>query len=369
VSRPNEGWSVGDPRTPGGVRTVRFSFNKRQCEISTGERGYTEACAAAARLVPEYIARGGPAPKVGGKKLHPDALLGPIAADWVDSLAPTALNEAFALQIVAHIVPWFRTLDRLTPELCPEYYTHRLGQVQRSTVTKEVTCLRAFVEWLHGKGLTSVKPDDLPAVPKRDPGTPHKVGKREPQAVEPAELRAILHGLPARCKERRKESGNETLCRLLYALYYETGLRPKTIHSLAVPDNWRKGEDVLRLAAKNDKTKFARAVPISRAARLILHWLTEGGTRRGPIFGRRPDHRDTVKRVAKAVLGERGAHFQFYDLRRAAGTHAINAGAPLTGVAWLLGHKHVSTTSKYIKPGQRAAEQALRARRKSNHAP
>jgi site-specific recombinase XerC len=45
-------------------------------------------------------------------------------------------------------------------------------------------------------------------------------------------------------------------------------------------------------------------------------------------------------------------------------THRLDAGAPITGVQWLVGHTLLSTTARYVKPGFSAAVEALDSRRR-----
>jgi site-specific recombinase XerC len=51
-----------------------------------------------------------------------------------------------------------------------------------------------------------------------------------------------------------------------------------------------------------------------------------------------------------------------YDLRHAKGTHGLEAsGGNLNGVAYLLGHKQVTTTNRYVHASQRAVSTVLDA--------
>lgn len=50
-----------------------------------------------------------------------------------------------------------------------------------------------------------------------------------------------------------------------------------------------------------------------------------------------------------------------YDLRHSRATHWVENSQNLAGVAFLLGHREVSTLNKYVRPSQRAAEQVLAA--------
>jgi site-specific recombinase XerD len=54
-----------------------------------------------------------------------------------------------------------------------------------------------------------------------------------------------------------------------------------------------------------------------------------------------------------------------YDFKHSRISIDANSGAPLAGVAHLVGHKHISTTALYVQTGEAAARAALAARRSS----
>ena len=67
-----------------------------------------------------------------------------------------------------------------------------------------------------------------------------------------------------------------------------------------------------------------------------------------------------AKRAGLAHLG-----LTPYDFRHSRTTIGANSGAPLTGIAYIVGHKHVSTTALYIHSGEEAARAALAAMAKA----
>src|ERR1051325_9472141 len=79
---------------------------------------------------------------------------------------------------------------------------------------------------------------------------------------------------------------------------------------------------------------------------------------RGIIFGEH-DYRDQLKTAARPPLQrEKARTFATYDLRHARATQWAESGN-LVGVAYLLGHKQVTTTNKYARPNRNAAEKVL----------
>ncbi|MBE7481598.1 MAG: tyrosine-type recombinase/integrase [Polyangiaceae bacterium] len=76
------------------------------------------------------------------------------------------------------------------------------------------------------------------------------------------------------------------------------------------------------------------------------------------IFGRH-HCRDRLTAAARAVLSpEKAATFTPYDLRHSRATEWAESGN-LVGVAFLLGHKHISTTNRYTRPNEAAARRVL----------
>jgi site-specific recombinase XerD len=80
--------------------------------------------------------------------------------------------------------------------------------------------------------------------------------------------------------------------------------------------------------------------------------------RTGKLFRGRRDLVAELPKVSKGTLNRRVG---LYDLRHSRITMLVDAGGPLTGVQYLAGHKHLSTTARYAHAGMRAAEEALAA--------
>ncbi|MCC6649041.1 MAG: site-specific integrase [Polyangiaceae bacterium] len=76
------------------------------------------------------------------------------------------------------------------------------------------------------------------------------------------------------------------------------------------------------------------------------------------------DYREHLKRAAldAGIDAERARAMSPHDLRHSRITHAVSSpGASTAGVAYLAGHRLVSTTDLYAHPQLAAAEAALRA--------
>ena len=134
----------------------------------------------------------------------------------------------------------------------------------------------------------------------------------------------------------------------------ETGLRPETLDLLRVPEHFAPGARTLKISAEIDKNRWARDLPLSPRALAVLVAIAPKG---GLIFERTAN--GNAKRYIedfKAAVLACGLPKETapYDLRHACGTHGVEAsGGNLAGVAYLLGHKQVTTTNRYVHSKER----------------
>jgi hypothetical protein len=139
---------------------------------------------------------------------------------------------------------------------------------------------------------------------------------------------------------------------------YETALRPATVEDLQWRD-WNPEEGTLTIRDEVDKARFGRVLPLSPRAAAALHAalaLSVDTADGDPIFGRH-DARTPLLRAAKAAGIPSLAD---YDFRHARLTHLAEAGVALPAVAYIAGHKHLTTTDHYARATYRAAEDAMR---------
>jgi integrase len=115
---------------------------------------------------------------------------------------------------------------------------------------------------------------------------------------------------------------------------------------------------VLRITAGIDKNEYARTLPLTDVARAALDSVCPS---EGLIFGKH-DYRPQLQKAAKQVLPPHLAvTFTAYDLRHRCATELAATG-DLTGAAYLMGHKQVTTLNRYARPEQSAAARVLAAR-------
>jgi integrase len=221
--------------------------------------------------------------------------------------------------------------------------------VLRKTVQKELSYLRGFLTWCELQGAIDRAPVIAP-LPKKATGS--RAGKQRavPVEIDAAQADAIIALLPLKSK---RIGDRKWPVRARFRFAWETGLRPETLSRISVPSNFRPGSAELVLDDADDKARYGRTLPLSAQARGVLE---EAAPTAGFIFGRH-NFAKALKRAAALVLGaELARRFAPYDFRHGRGTQLADEGASLTGIAYLLGHKQLTTTNRYLKPSRRAAE-------------
>lgn len=288
--------------------------------------------------------------------LSPEITFEMLADAWVRDLAgqvSTGTQDLYRMHMHSHLLPHFGAPEGITSERIAQYGRDRLKAVKRRTLVKERSTLRGFLGWCQEQGYLLESPT-FPALSKRAQGTAYKVRRRgNATPMSPEEARALVEALPVWSQPRK--GVEKFLVRARFIVMYETALRPATLDALRHPEHYTPGADTLLIEDEMDKARFGRVLPLNKRAQDALSAAVRG---KGPIFGRH-NYRHHLERAAARVLDEdRARTFCAYDLRHARLTE-LAAKGDLTGVAYLAGHKHVTTTSIYIKPGLKAAREAL----------
>jgi len=346
MGRKAKGWSISpDKRT--GIYTVRFTYAGGQVHRSTRTKDARQAQVEAERIYAETVS-GRRAPTVGTNKT-----LELLFAEWLVDFDAEAADETvgFYTDLASRtFLPFFRTVDAVTTCGADDYRRHRLRQVGRGTVVRELTALRSFVAWaLRKRYLTE-------AVEVRDPGrnvvgTP--VLETERVEVTANEVEALLRALPVRTRYGHP-------VRALFTTIWETSLRIGTMQRLSAPEHYRKGAKGLRIGERIDKARYARRIPLTPRARALLD---DACPEKGLIFGEY-DYRRTLRAAAKkvGVDEERCKHLSAHDIRHAAVTHAQEVSQNIAGAAYMAGHRRTATTAAYTHPNYAAGLAILGAR-------
>jgi integrase len=348
MGRRSDGWKLRiDPRT--GQHIVRFRHEGKRYNLSTRERDPHRAAEEAARIYAQTVTGRRRLRRSPAEVVPFDA----VAADWLASIESSVDSQtwkSYELHVLAHLEPFFLSIDKVTTEAVEEYKRDRLRNVKRRTLLKELSALRGIVGWAVQCGHLE-EPPMIANPPPKVQGIPHPQGKRDAIVLTEEQVDAIIAALPLHAKR----GGSSIRDRAIVS--WETGLRPEAIASLSVPEHYRKGERALRLLAAADKARYERELPLTPRAREALDrcapdiGLIFGPLRWGPHIKAAAASSGLPLDIAKRVT--------VHALRHSRLTYLAERTDNLAGLQYLAGHKHLSTTARYVKASQRAAEAVL----------
>ncbi|HVO68336.1 MAG TPA: tyrosine recombinase XerC [Syntrophales bacterium] len=219
-------------------------------------------------------------------------------------------------------------------------YRERLKKI---TVSRKVSALRTFFDYLQRKGKLKVNPAKMVQTPKTEKYIPAFLSVDEMFTVLDAKGRADAIGIRDMA---------------IIELFYSSGIRLSELVGLNMGDiDYEQG-----LMKVRGKGKKERIVPIGNkaiaAVRAYLEKRCEVSRTNvindynGPIFVNRDGTRLSTRSVArildKLVLASGlGRKISPHTLRHTFATHMLEAGADLRAIQELLGHESLSTTQKY----------------------
>lgn len=354
MARLAEGYRL---RKPPGHETylVRFRVAGQRRELSTGASDPVEAEKAAQRIYADHVQRVGARPALRIVRRGDAPPLDDLISTWLATDATLDPDTAEVWETYGrHWLDHWETLPDVTDITATDYRNARLRKVQGTTVRKELGALRRFLAWCHDRGHLP-REVNVPGVPAKTTGTKHKQRRRVAAPdLSPAQIEAFLSALPEWSESRRVA---RFAIRARFRVQYETGLRPSTIDGLSVPEHYSPGASSLRITPEIDKTRSAREVPLTVAARAALDAVCP--PKGGLLFGGH-DYREHVEKAAKEALPRAvAAVFTGAHLRSARITHLLESTGNVAGVQHLAGHADTRSTSRYLRPSFRAAEAVL----------
>jgi len=228
--------------------------------------------------------------------------------------------------------------SEVTSELMDAWMSERMKAVARSTMNRDLRCVRVLLRWAAERGYAARAVAVLERRDIREPSRP-----RRHVVPDPAEMRRVLDAVA-----RRHEGAARAL-----ATVYGTGMRADELRRLTAFDVRADGVHVRPeggAAELADPTKgyAERVVPVHeevlKIARTWIAWQSGAKARTG---GRCSERwlLDWLRRGCADAGVERCTP---HDLRRAFATGAVRAGVELVIVSRWLGHRLVSTTERYI---------------------
>jgi integrase/recombinase XerC/integrase/recombinase XerD len=218
-------------------------------------------------------------------------------------------------------------------------YAAGLAQRERApaTVARKLAAIRALFR-------VQVQLGSRPDNPAELVGSPKKEG-RLPRVLKPAEVAALLDGIPATSPLALRD-------RALFELAYASGLRAEELVSLDL-DSVDFDSESVRVEGKGGRT---RLVPVGEHALAALERYLlrarpalDAGADRALFIsksGRRLGTSD-VRRRLRTWSTQASVHP--HALRHSFATHLLDGGADLRAIQELLGHATISTTQVYTR--------------------
>jgi len=217
-------------------------------------------------------------------------------------------------------------------------------RLKKATISRKVTALRTFFNYLERKGKIKVNPGQM----VQDP----KIEKYVPAFLSVEEMFSLLNS-----KGPTDAFGLRD--RAIIELFYSSGIRLSELAGLNKSDV----DYSLGLMKIRGKGKKERMVPVGDKAIAALKTYLEKrneispeNTKTGsddPVFINRAGARLSTRGVARildklVIASGLGKKISPHMLRHTFATHMMEAGADLRAIQEFLGHESLSTTQKYM---------------------
>jgi integrase len=336
MGRRAQGWKL---EKIGGTFYVRFTHAGKQRRYATGSGDYEVASVLAAQRYAEIVS---------GRRVarHIGISLRTLAGEWLAEYEKD--HDAKTSKVVGYTVrskwlPFFGDVEAITPAGVQDYIRHRLTEIDRSTVRKEVSNLRQFIAWAE-LGF------EIPRMKQHGYQGRRAANARKEQhvAVDVKTIHRILNKIPI-----ESPRGHKPL-RAFFELLWETGLRESILFRLRSPKHYSKGRQTLLITPDINKAHVRCELPLTPLARAALEAaVPKEGEVMFPRFHLREPLRKACEEAGVEVLSP-------YDFRHSRLTALAEAG-PLPGVQYLALHGSLSTTARYVHPRREAAEAVLAA--------
>lgn len=353
----------------GEVWRYRFTALGRRERGSTGTRDYAEAQAIVSRLYSDALKGKRAKPERRFKGARSSKSLALLFAEFISEITDKK-SKGYVVKLESHFRAHFDhrwdSLDAiLEPGAIDKYAADRLAgkapavehtvgnrkrrkrpdKASSVTVAKELVTLRQFLRWCKRRGHI----EEMPHFERVKP-----ISDYQPPDYTPEDARLLLSKLHNRKTHRRHCPVRE-----FFTVQWSQGLRPGELESLRWQDvNLKRREMTVRQS--EDKARVGRVLPISDEALAVLSALHKERSPlpSSPVFGiTRYDRALTV--AAKACKLPRPTrhnlrHFRLTEIGHSPGTSPA-------ALQFFAGHKHLSTTDRYVRSRTQAARAMLDA--------
>lgn len=254
----------------------------------------------------------------------------------ISSMEKTSL-DILRIKLTRVVLPYFKNTpaSNLTPARLDKYVARRLKTVKRTTVHRDLSDIRAILNWAVGRGMISDNPMKGYEMPKRD----------DARIIPPtlSEIRKII-----------KHAATH-LVRAIYISYY-TGLRPGQSEMLRL--TWEdvnfESENIRVWSAKKGGLPH-RDIPLHPD---LLEKMQEWQDGHKLIIHRRGVAIRSIKTAWRRAKERAGItrRLRLYDIRHEFIDSLLKGGADFKSVSEMAGHTTPDTTRKiyqHINPEQR----------------
>jgi integrase/recombinase XerD len=234
--------------------------------------------------------------------------------------------------------------DQVTSDHLVGYLLECRGGVEERTLSRILSAIRGFFDYLVSEDVITVNPAKLIERPK--------IRRQLPDVLSVEQINSCLDtidvGTPSGLRDRA-----------LFELIYSCGLRISEAAALKL-ENIYRDESLIRVLGKGNKE---RLVPLGEVALTSLVNYLENGrihlvnpaARTGFVFlnvrGEGISRKGIWKRF-KQISGSVGVKAKVHSLRHSFATHLLVGGADLRSVQEMLGHTDISTTQVYTHLNQ-----------------
>lgn len=230
--------------------------------------------------------------------------------------------------------------DPFGPDTVRAYLGHLFGKVKRSTISRRLSCIRTFFQFLQKRGIVEENhPKEVSGLKKE---------RYLPKVMLVDQVFEILNRIAPEGETNLRD-------RAILETLYSTGIRVGELVGLNLKDV-DSSQGLIRVLGKGDKE---RLVPVGRTALDSIRAYLKITNREGllgkgneALFLGRDGKRITVRRVQQIVKKHARSlgiskDISPHTFRHTFATHLLEGGADLRSVQEMLGHASISTTQIY----------------------
>ncbi|QHG90614.1 integrase [Sulfurimonas sp. CVO] len=209
-------------------------------------------------------------------------------------------------------------------------YRIKISSLNPKTISKKLSAIRSFVEYLNSSDMTVVlKADDSV-----------KVAKTLPKPISHEHIMEAL--LYSEMKEK-----------LVVTLLYTLGLRISELASLEINNI---SEEWVRVTGKGNKQ---RDIPLLASTKKLLDEYLSRSRQKKFVFEKNGEKlsENTLRYTVIKVFKRVGLKVNPHQLRHSYASELLNGMAPIADVSELLGHSSMVTTQIYTKLGSALKQQ------------